>query len=100
MAPNISLLDMLPVKRLHRICFFFLLVTWMAICISNIYTRLDNVNTSLNIVTESLIPIKEALCIKYTNNTLYSTNGKLIIGCYNATMAGVSGIVKLLGLPR
>ena len=79
MAPNISVLDMLPVKRLHRICFYFLLVTWMAICISNIYTRLDNVNTSLNIVTESLIPFKQALCIKYTNNTLYSTNGKLMI---------------------
>ena len=82
-TPNIFSLDMwlLSVKRLQKVCFFVLLVTWMTICISNIYPRLDNVNTSLNIVTEYLIPIKQAHCVKYTNNTLYSTNGKLTISC-------------------
>ena len=49
----------------------------MSICITNIYSRLDNVNTSLNIVTESLIPFKQALCMNYADNKLYSTNGKL-----------------------
>ena len=49
----------------------------MSICITNIYSRLDNVNTSLNIVTESLIPLKQALCMNYADNKLYSTNGKL-----------------------
>ena len=69
---------MLSAKKLQKICFFILLVTWVSLCLTNIYTCLDNVNTSLNVVTESLIPFKQALCMKYTDNTLYSTNGKLL----------------------
>ena len=81
-ALNIFSIDMLSVKWLHKICFSILLVTWISICISDIYLRtLKNVNTSLNIVTESLIPFKQAHCKKYTDNILYSTNGKLKISC-------------------
>ena len=69
-------MDMLSVKWLQKVCFSILLVTWISICISDIYLRRDNVNTSLNIVTESLIPFKQALCKEYTDNILYSTNGK------------------------
>ena len=49
----------------------------MSVCMTNIYSRLDNVKKSLNIVTESLIPLEQALCMNYADNTLYSTNGKL-----------------------
>ena len=69
---------MLSAKKLQKICFFILLVSWVSLCLSNIYTSLDNVNTILNVVTESLKPFKQALCMKYTDNTLYSTNGKLL----------------------
>ena len=69
---------MLTAKKLQKICFFLLLVTWVSLCLTNIYTSLDIVNTSLNVVTESLIPFKQALCMKYTDSTLYSTNGKLL----------------------
>ena len=68
---------MLSAKKLQRICFFILLFIWISICITNIYSRLDNVNTWVNIVTESLIPLKQALCMNYADNKLYSTNGKL-----------------------
>ena len=70
-------MDMLSAKKLQRICFFILLFIWISICITNIYSRLDNVNTSVNIVTESLVPLKQALCMNYAANKLYSTNGKL-----------------------
>ena len=63
--------------KIQKICFFIILVTWMSVCIINIFSRLDNVTSSLNIVTDSLIPYKHALCMNYTDNTLYSTNGKL-----------------------
>ena len=80
-APNIFSMDMLSVKWLKKICFFILLFTWISIYISDIYTRRDNVNTSLNIVTESLLPFKQALCKTYFDNILYSINGKLTISC-------------------
>ena len=70
---------MLSAKKLQKICFFIFLVTWLSLCLTNIYSSLDNVNTSLNIVTESLIPFKQALCMKYTDDTLYSTNGKFLV---------------------
>ena len=76
---NKSTLDMLSAKKLQKICFFIFLVTWLSLCLTNIYSSLDNVNTSLNIVTESLIPFKQALCMKYTDDTLYSTNGKFLV---------------------
>ena len=62
--------------KLQKICFFIVLVTWMSLCMTDIFSRHDNVNTSLNIVTKSLIPFKQALCMNYNDNTLYSTNGK------------------------
>ena len=55
----------------------------MSICITSIYSRLENVNTWVNIVTESLIPLKQALCMNYADNKIYSTNGKLHISCEN-----------------
>ena len=86
-------LDMLSsVKRLQKVCFFILLFTWMSICISNIYSRLDNGNASLNFVTKSLIPIKQALCVKYTNNTLYSANGKLTVCCDRISSSKISQV--------
>ena len=75
--PQYKHMDMLSAKKLQRICFFILLFIWMSICITNIFSRPDNVNTSVNIVTESLVPLKQALCMNYTDNKLYSTNGKL-----------------------
>ena len=70
-------LDMLSAKKLQKICFFVFLFTLMSICITSIYSRLENVNTWVNIVTESLIPFKQALCMNYADNKIYSTNGKL-----------------------
>ena len=64
-APNIFSMDMLSVKWLQKNCFFILLFTSIYICISDIYSRLDNVNTSLNIVTESLLPFEQAFCKNY-----------------------------------
>ena len=68
-------LNMFLAKKLLKICFFIIFVIWLSLCITNIHSRLENVNTSLNIVTESLIPFKQALCMNYTDNTLYSING-------------------------
>ena len=62
--------------KLQKIC-FFIVGTWMLLCIINTFSRLDNVRSSLNIVTDSLIPLKNALCMNYNDNTLYSLNGKL-----------------------
>ena len=63
--------------KLQKICFFIFLGTLMLLCIINVFSRLDNVRSSLNIVTDSLIPFKNALCMNYNDNTLYSLNGKL-----------------------
>ena len=68
---------MLSLKKLKRICFVIILFTLISVCMTNICSRLDNVKKSLNIVTESLIPLEQALCMNYADNTLYSTNGKL-----------------------
>ena len=68
-------LNMFSAKKLLKISFFIIFVIWLSLCTTNIHSRLQNVNTSLNIVTESLIPFKQALCMNYTDNTLYSING-------------------------
>ena len=68
---------MFSAKKLLKICFSILIVIWVSVCITIILSRLENVTPiSLNIVTGSLIPFKQALCMNYTDNTLYSINGK------------------------
>ena len=70
---------MLAARKLTKFCFLIFLVNFMLFYIISISSRPNNVNTSLNIVTDAVIPFKQALCKSYTDKSLYSTNGKSFI---------------------
>ena len=63
-------------RKLTKFCFFIFLGNFALFYFIKISSRLNKVKTSLNIVTDSLIPFKQALCKSYTDKSLYSTNGK------------------------
>ena len=66
---------MITAKKLQSVIFLLLLVTWVSLYMANSSSRVVNTRNNVNIVTDSVAPLKQALCIDYNDSDKYPING-------------------------